>query len=205
MQPQQQHQHQQYIKPWSSSASASSAPTSFLDQQQQPYMTNALFYPPPGPSAQSAVGADMYLPRIATVPQQQPYAAGPYPMMAGQMYQPYYQPFFSTHRTSVSPARLCDSPDGFKMNGRRPSLLTSETMTRNRANPANPGGTARNGSAAPGIDENCLTAAQRDEIELRKPVTMVVLADQNTLSPLSPLGHRNRRQFFSCLHTSHSM
>jgi len=102
--------HQQsYIKPWSSSSSSSS--TAFLQQDQQPYMTNALFYPP-GPTAQGS-GADMYLSRISGLPQQQqqqqPYP-GPYPMMGApmagnQMYhQPYYQPFFPTHRTSVSHA-----------------------------------------------------------------------------------------------------
>ncbi|VVC43406.1 Pheromone/general odorant binding protein [Cinara cedri] len=96
-------QPQQYVKPWSSSGglsaaspSVSAAPSSFMDQQ--PYMTNALFYPP-GPAAAST--ADMYLPRISgVVPQPQPYP-GAYPMM-GQMYQPqpYYQPYFGTHRTS---------------------------------------------------------------------------------------------------------
>ncbi|XP_022164510.1 uncharacterized protein LOC111029697 isoform X2 [Myzus persicae] len=91
-QPQQQLQQpqQQYIKPWTSGSSSA-----FLDQQPS-YMTNALFYPP---NAAQNAGNDMYLPRISTVPQQ-PYP-GPYPMMAaGQMYQPYYQPFYPTHRTS---------------------------------------------------------------------------------------------------------
>lgn len=87
-------QHQQYIKPWTSGSSSS-----FLDQQ--PYMTNALFYPQSS-SPNSGAGADMFLSRIPNIPQQ-PYP-GPYPMMAnaGQMYQPYYQPYFPNHRTSVS-------------------------------------------------------------------------------------------------------
>ncbi|KAL5244965.1 hypothetical protein ACI65C_012375 [Semiaphis heraclei] len=60
------------------------------------YMTNALFYPP---NAVPNAANDMYLPRISNVPQQS--YPGPYPMMAaGQMYQPYYQPFYPTHRTS---------------------------------------------------------------------------------------------------------
>lgn len=99
---------QQYIKPWTSAGSSSGSP-SYLDQQ--PYMTNALFYPP-GPAVPgTGAGGDMYLPRISTVPQQQPYPGAYGPMMAaaaasmnaGQMYQPYYQPpFYQSHRTSVS-------------------------------------------------------------------------------------------------------
>lgn len=97
-QSQPQPQQQQYIKPWSSTSSSSS----FLDQQ--PYMTNALFYPQN--SAPNTGATDFYLPRISNVPQQ-PYPGAAYPMMAaamsaGPMYQPYYQPYFPTHRTSVS-------------------------------------------------------------------------------------------------------
>ncbi|XP_025192734.1 uncharacterized protein LOC112592796 isoform X1 [Melanaphis sacchari] len=91
LQPQPQQQPQQpYIKPWTLGPSSP-----FLDQQPS-YMTNALFYPPN--TASNPVN-DMYLPKIPSVAQQS--YPGPYPMMAaGQMYQPYYQPFFPTHRTS---------------------------------------------------------------------------------------------------------
>jgi len=83
-------------------------------------MTNALFYAP-NPAANAAGTADMYLSRMPNVSplQQQPYL-GTYPMMAAnQMYQPFYQPFYPTHRTSVSasgdtniPSKRC-LPVGF--------------------------------------------------------------------------------------------
>lgn len=95
-QPLQQPQQQQYIKPWTSGSSSS-----YLDQQ--PYMTNALFYSPnPASNAAVAAGDSMYLPRMPNVPQH-PFP-GAYPQMvaASSMYQPYYQPFYPTHRTSVS-------------------------------------------------------------------------------------------------------
>ncbi|XP_050540809.1 uncharacterized protein LOC126905290 [Daktulosphaira vitifoliae] len=92
---QQSHFSSQPVKSWTTQ--------SMVEQPQ--YVANTLFYPP-NPSMANT--NDMFLARISspTGIQQATYPSVPFPMMSastmtgGQMYQPFYQPFFSSHRTS---------------------------------------------------------------------------------------------------------